>query len=360
MSIQDERELRDRLGGLLYGIEPGPAPVSGTMRRGKGIRMRRWISVAAGVAVLAAGAVVLPRLLQSHPAGPVAPVHYTVTVQPPGPGARAGLVAHGTIDGRHWQVFAQGGPRNGCEIVTLVLTCGLGYGITPGPGQVSLGSASVGSTDFELGTVGANVTRVVVQLSNGTDLDLRPTLIGGFRWVAFAAPALTIQRAVTYAGGVELQYAIPYRNAEFVAWLSPGRVGPRQARFLIGTGSISGKSWSAYANVGPWGICLEGAGVAGDCVAGLGDFRPGGTAVNRELVCGPSGAAQWIGATAAPGVRSVRIRLSDGSFITAHPVAITGGAKLYVVAVPRALRLVSWTAFDKAGQLLGTGAGWHC
>ena len=83
MSIQDERELRERLGGLLCGIEPSSAPVAGTMRRGKGIRMRRWISAAAGLAVIAAGAVVLPGLLHSHPAGPVAPLHYKVTVQPP-------------------------------------------------------------------------------------------------------------------------------------------------------------------------------------------------------------------------------------------------------------------------------------
>ena len=189
----------------------------------------------------------------------------------------------------------------GAKSLRMCSPAGLRYGSQPGPGQVSVDSASAGSTVFELGTVGANVTRVVVQLSNGTELDLRPTLIGGFRWIAFAAPALTIQRAASYAGGVELQYAIPYRNAEFVAWLRPGQAGPRRARYLIGAGSLNGKSWSAYASVGPWGICLDGAGDAGDCVAGLGYFRPGGTAVNRELVCGPTGAAQWYGATAAPG-----------------------------------------------------------
>ena len=36
MSIQDERELRDRLGALLYGIEPGPAPVSWDRATGSG------------------------------------------------------------------------------------------------------------------------------------------------------------------------------------------------------------------------------------------------------------------------------------------------------------------------------------
>ena len=230
MSIQDEHELRDRLGGLLSGIEPGLAPVAGTMRRGKGIRMRRWISAAAGLAVIGAGALVLPGLLQGNQAGPTVPLHYKVTVEPPGPGARAGLVAQGTINGRHWQVVVNGGPRNGCEVTLHALTCGRGYGGKPGPGQILFESASAGRTEFELGTVGANVTRVVVELTNGTELDLQPQLIGGARWIGFAAPALTIQRAVSYAGGTELQYAIPYRNSEFVAWLRPGQVGPRQAQ----------------------------------------------------------------------------------------------------------------------------------
>ena len=257
-------------------------------------------------------------------------------------------------------MVVNGGPRNGCEVTFHALTCGRGYGGKPGPGEILFESASAGRTEFELGTVGANVTRVVVELSNGTELDLQPQLIGGARWIGFAAPARTIRRAVSYAGGTELQYAIPYRNSEFVAWLRPGQVGPRQARFLIGAGSLNGKSWSAYANVGPWGICMEGVGDTGDCVAGLADFRRAGGAVNTDLVCGPTDTAMWYGATAAPAVRVVRIRLSDGSSITAHPVTITGGAKLYVVAVPKALRFVNWTAYDKSGKELGSGTRWTC
>jgi len=360
MSIQDEHELRDRLGGLLHGIEPGLAPVAGTMRRGKGIRMRRWISAAAGLGVVAVGAVVLPGLLQHHQTGPTAPLHYNVTVQPPGPGARAGLVAEGTINGRRWQAIVHGPHQNGCEVVSQVLTCGRSQGGQPGPGHVFLESASAGKTDFELGTVGAHVTRVVVELSNGTRLDLRPQRIDGARWVAFAAPALTIQRAMSYAGGTELQYAIPFRNSEFVAWLRPGQVGLQKARFLIGAGDVNGKSWAAHAFVGPWGICMEGIGDLGDCLPSLADFRSADTPVTTDLVCGPTEAAMWFGATARPQVGSVQIRLSDGSSITEHPVEVTGFAKLYVVAVPKALRFVGWTAFDKAGTALGTGAGWTC
>ena len=71
--------------------------------------MRRWISVAAGVAVLAAGAVVLPGVLRGHPASPTAPLHYKVIVSPIGAGAPPGLIGQG-IDGR--------APMDGCHVGT--------------------------------------------------------------------------------------------------------------------------------------------------------------------------------------------------------------------------------------------------
>ncbi len=59
----------------------------------------------------------------------------------------------------------------------------------------------------------------------------------------------------------------------------------------------------------------------------------------------------WFGATAEPRVRSVQIRLSDGSSVTVHPVEVPGVAKFYAVAVPKGLRLVGWTALDKGGAV---------
>src|ERR1700752_5334404 len=99
MSVQDERELRARLGTLLDGIEPRPAPVTRVVRLGKGIRMRRWISVAAGLAVIVAGAALIPGFLQAHRVAPIAKLHYKVTVTALGPNAKHGVIAAGVTDG---------------------------------------------------------------------------------------------------------------------------------------------------------------------------------------------------------------------------------------------------------------------
>ena len=104
MSIQDERELRGRLGALLDGVAPGPAPVSQAVRRGRGIRVRRWIGAAAGLAVIVAGAAVVPALLQAHTTTPAAPLHYKVTVTKLGGSAAGGVIGAGTIGTEHWRV----------------------------------------------------------------------------------------------------------------------------------------------------------------------------------------------------------------------------------------------------------------
>jgi hypothetical protein len=363
VSIQDERDLRDRLGGLLNQIEPRPAPVASVVRRGKEIRMRRWISITAGLAVIAAGATLLPGFLQGHTAVPFPPLHYKVTVQPPGKRSEPGLVAQGTINGNRWRVIVQRGPGNGCMPTTHLLTCGAGEPPAAGRTEVSFLSSSVNGTQFVLGSVGARVTRVTVQLGNGSEMQLTPIAFDGKRWVALAAPLLTMGRAVSYDGQTELAYSIPFSSAStgviFNGWLRPGQVGPARATFTIGSGNISGTPWSAQAYVGPWGVCVTGAGGGSDCIPSPADLVET-KSLNSELLCGPTGAANWYGGKVAASVQAVRLRLSDGSAITAHPVRITGGGKLYIVAVPKGVSYVRWTALDAAGRSLGSGTGWRC
>ncbi len=192
MSIQDEHELRDRLGGLLHGIEPGLAPVAGTMRRGKGIRMRRWISAAAGLAVVAAGAVILPGQLQHHPAAPTVPLHYSVTVSPVSTEGQGTDRRSGHHERQAWQVICR---QNGATAVTAdeasasqVLACGRGQGGQARPRLRCLRSASAGRTELrtrsrrrpcDAGRSGA--------CSNGTRLT--PASAGrrhGRRWIGFS------------------------------------------------------------------------------------------------------------------------------------------------------------------------------
>jgi hypothetical protein len=74
MSIVDERDLSERLSGVLDAITPSPAPVGATLRNGKLIRARRNIGITAGLAVAAGLVVAAPGLLH-QPARPgVSPV----------------------------------------------------------------------------------------------------------------------------------------------------------------------------------------------------------------------------------------------------------------------------------------------
>ena len=76
MRIDDERDLHEQLEAAFEAITPRPAPVDGAVRRGRGIRVRRRVAVAAGAAaVVAIGVFAVPSLLHrsAAPAGRRAP-----------------------------------------------------------------------------------------------------------------------------------------------------------------------------------------------------------------------------------------------------------------------------------------------
>ena len=82
MSTVDERDLGERLSGVLDAITPSAAPVAATLRTGKLIRARRNIGITAGLAVAAGFALAAPALVHqpARPAG--TPVRPTVMVRP--------------------------------------------------------------------------------------------------------------------------------------------------------------------------------------------------------------------------------------------------------------------------------------
>jgi hypothetical protein len=371
MSIQDERELQDRLGGLLDGVEPGAAPVARTMRRGRGIRMRRWISAAAGVAVLAAGAVVLPGLIQGHrTVAPVASRHYKVTVKALGPTAKAGVIGAGTINNKHWQIVVDKTLGEGCTSTLYRLTCGPGYGSSVGLREVSLNGATAAGVQFQMGTVGPDVTRVVIQLSDGTELDLRPITAYGHRWVAVAAPVHAMVRAQSFIGRSEYLYAVAYQASyysEFVTWLRPGQPGlPRAARQL-GSGKIAGVPWEASVSVGPWGYCVQFAD-GGTCLPNAASLQPPliGKPL-QQLTCGGIDNSKGkqigvAGVVAIPaGVKNVVLKFADGSHLrlVAIPVA---GVRTIGYAIPHRPKVVRTLEYGFAGQLVGSvsGTNWGC
>ena len=367
MSIQDESELRDRLGGLLYGIEPGPAPVAGTMRRGKGIRMRRWISVTAGVAGLAAGAVLLPGLLQSHHVSPIAPLHYKVTVSPIGAGARPGLIGQGTTDGHRWTAIMSAQGRDSVMLDGRGLSSVASYEsfateFAAHPAALLTTSSSSGPV-LEFGTVRADVTHVVISLPDGEVISLAPVSWHGHWWVAVQLPArVPIVRAVLYTGLGELAYAVPFRDTELSVWWHPGQTGPARLTKSIGSGVVDGKPWHGVAYIGPWGYCYS-FGSDSSCIDTTANpgLVPVGTLVS-PMSCGSGGGQPATGlAAAATAVRRVVLQYAGGSSVTLPTFAV-GRGRMFGYAIPGHHKVVGSLEYGAAGQLLGmtSGAGWGC
>jgi hypothetical protein len=375
MSIHDERDLRARLSVLLDGVEPSLPPVSRAVRQGRGILVRRWISVAAGLAVIAAGAALVPGFLQAHRVSPSAPLHYKVTVTQLNRTARDGVVGAGRIDNKRWQVVVNGSMGDGCALQPHLVTCGLRYGGTVGARQVSLGSGSVSGTQFEVGTVGADVTRVVIRLNNGTTLSLRPVRAGGKSWVAVVAPQWTITGAATFVGRSEYEHATPYDGrgtAIFVTWLQPGQSGLPVAIRTVGSGEIDGVSWQANVHTGPWGYCASAAGLS-SCVPATSppQLMTGGS-IFSSLTCGPlytstgkpTGASLGIVAV-PPDVKDVVLHFADGSRLRMAAIMV-GGTRVVGYAIPDRPKVVGIVEYGVSGQLLhsasesGWGTGWGC
>ena len=371
MSIQDERELRGRLGGLLDSLETPPAPVAHAVRRGRVIRMRRWVSAVAGVAVLAAGAVVLPKLIEDHGGAPMASRHYMVTVDNLGPTARSGVIGAGTINGKHWRVVLDNRLGDGCMVATYVLTCGRQYGGKLGARDVILDSASSGGTQFQIGNVGPDVTRLVIRLSNGTDLNVRPISAGGQRWIAVAAPLHAMQAAESFVGTTEYQHAVPYVASDytdFVTWLRPGQLGLPRVFAQLGSGIIDGVRWHTSVSVGPWGYCVT-FNNGGSCIPAatrLQSPRIGQPLL--QLTCGPlytSGTTKQVGASGVvvipAGVKNVVMKFADGTRLRLVATYVAG-TRAIGYAIPNRPKVVSTEEWGFAGQSLGLASGsiWGC
>jgi hypothetical protein len=91
MSIVDERDLSERLSGVLDAITPSPAPVGAALRDGKLIRARRTIGITAGLAVAAGLMVAMPGLLHQPAHSGASPVEPTVMVRQLCPSMRHGV-----------------------------------------------------------------------------------------------------------------------------------------------------------------------------------------------------------------------------------------------------------------------------
>jgi hypothetical protein len=372
MSVQDEHELRARLSALLDGIEPRPAPVTRVVQRGRGIRMRRWISVAAGLAVIAAGAALIPGLLQTHRSAPIARLHkvtvnYKVTVTKLGPSAQHGVIAAGLTDGHRWQVRLSGPPGNPTAIPTGMPKMGVTPAAVGWPASLQAESGDGGrrSEDLIAGTVSDRVTRLDISLRGGKVMSLTPASWGGHRWVAVVLPPdARIVRAVAYAGARELAYAVPFGNITFATWWRPGQVPPRRETRLTGAGRTNGIAWRYVAEIGSWGYCYTSGGSSTCDSTANAQVAPTGRVI-APMSCGllAGGNASPISglAAAASDVRRVVLKYSDGS-TARFPAAEADGRWLVGYAIPAHLSVVHSVEYGTSGQVVGStgGATWEC
>ncbi len=358
MSIQNERELRDRLAGLLDGVEPHPAPVASVVRRGKGIRMRRWISVAAGAAVIVAGAALLPGLFQQSRIAPAQRTQYRVTVHPAGKHASASLIAYGTVNGRKWRATATGSAKS-----VAVRLCGGSYITLTAPGPIgSTGVTAFSGLNNGTGTdwcmaseVSRGVSMISMALDNGATVELQPVSYRGLALIAFALPPhARILRLTAYEGGRVVAYAIPFNGPSWPtveAWLRPGQQAPAVATARLPRALAGPGRWAASVAAGPWGTCLVILVVHGS------DSSCGPSQPQHQLVSLASGSGDGptIVGTRAD-VAYVVLTMKNGSTVKVT-VARVAGTGYFAIGAIRQPALLRWTAFSAAGRDLGGGPG---
>ena len=147
----------------------------------------------AGLAVLAGAALV------SCTAGQARPRHGATPATSDGPG----VIAHGWIDGRGWRITVDSKkPGRLCAgEAGLPHACTGLRGLERGEGPADLSGAEVAVRlrhswassgppiwNALYGSVGPDVTLIVIRMSGGREISLRPVATAGKRWVGLVAP----------------------------------------------------------------------------------------------------------------------------------------------------------------------------
>jgi len=347
--------LRGQLSAVLDDVTPHAAPTAAVKRRGKTIRTRRRVGIAAGLGVAVVVAALVPGLLRhSNASGPVVQRNPTVTVQPVGRHGPHGLIARGAINGKPWRVTLKYQGKNLCVITSGKLPktdCGSPNSYAAS-WPATLGGVGGGSTEALYGTVVGQVRRVSIALSDGVVLNLRPVRSSGHSWIAVELPgSLPVTKVTAYSRHGELAYSIPFTAGlgglpNVDRWLRPGEPAPREFVKAIGSGIT--------IHAGPWGQCAVSSNPAD-----RGTLACWPTPRLTGAVSGsanPAKGSQWIIAATRPQVSYVVLEMTDGS-TRRVPVVKVGTARLYAIVIVHGPRIASWAAYDASGHRLYGGQG---
>jgi hypothetical protein len=390
-------DLREDLDRALRTVPVGDAPVDRAKRDGRKIRTRRRVALLVGVLGVVAVAAGYPALTGSSAAGGSPPViasgkptpstghDMKVTSGPPGHTTEApdgltdttGDVAAGSVGDMKWRVTViPPGPKNPvpadpCYTVAVNLGAGPLQGacfdlpnILPG-GFTSNGQPAA----FDWSTDGTNVTTVaeaaqnvaffIVTFHDGQQLKLIPVTVHGHRYFAWVAPlSMTIDSVVAHLGGAysdsgQTATAVPFdqpgQAPMYGLWQAEGQSAPPRYTQVIAAGTVSGHPWKITAYEGPWGTCFSAGPNVVECV-------PVGQLTTTAVLGGGTQNPSWPAGfgSAAPGVTSVRVTLSNGKTVTAHPVGV-GNQDLFAFPLGQGVHPVRWTAHDASGTQVGHG-----
>ncbi len=365
-------ELASRLRAAIDDLRPPPAPVAAVLRRGQALR-RAWASAAAGplalVAVIGLVGALSARL--HHPAGrprhsAPARIHPAVTI------------AAGTMRGQQWQLIVDATAGIWCARVQEVsLAClGLaGYEHLSGLASLS-GTAlpiagsqpAVGPPQWNavVGVVRSDVTSVLVTMSDGRTLRLRPVTAAGYRWVGLVywPSAAQVVRASAYSSGNELGVVLPFIGSQtmpgtyYYNWLHQGLKGPAEQQRVIAAGGTGPEAWSASILAGPWGYCaVEQLPIARGMREAC--WSPQGLGAGARLLTrtsAPGGASTWLVGQARPQAAYLLLVMAGGGRARI-PVIEVSGRSFYALRLSRGQAVASWAAYDAAGHRRYGGRG---
>jgi hypothetical protein len=263
MSIEDEQDLRERLGAALDDFGPRPLPLQVVMRRGRAVVIRRWLAAAAAATAVIAAAVAVPTLLRATPRTPPTTKHYHVTVRPAGPGSPQGLIASGLVNRARWQLTVSYNSRLSSLCYSAnprFVDCAgspLPTGRITDPAELLGGNRLArlpGGRYIQVqmlyGIVRRDVDYLRVALSNGQVLTAHPVAVFGSSHASFIALAVPFAAAVrnvaVFSGHGELAHAIPFTgdgSIWIVRWLPAGAPAlPRPSTARLAAGTTGGTS----------------------------------------------------------------------------------------------------------------------
>lgn len=393
-------DLREDLDRALRAVPLGDAPVERAKRGGRRIRTRRRAALLAGALAVVAVAAGYPALIGGGVAsGPspatgsgkptpsaghdmvvtaVPPVH--ATEAPAGLTDKTGQIAVGAIGDMKWQIAVvppgkkSPVPDDSCYTITILVGASdiqggctdipaiLGKGLGEHKPAAFTQFMKDGTTATTVGEVAPDVTYFILSFSDGQQLKLLPVTASGHRYIAWMAPlSMAIDSMVAHIGGpysdggltaTAVPFEQPAAAPVFGLWQLAGQTAPPRDTQVIGGGTTGGQPWKVTAYEGPWGTCFvtfsDTGPVGSECVQatqldtttilGWGDVTP----VERGF------------GSAAPGVAAVRITMSDGRTVTAHPVGV-GNQDLLAFPTGTGVSPVRWTAYDASGKQVGQG-----